>query len=103
MFIIPMLSIERQLYEMCLEASLRSIEQSTQPFAVDTQNAVQILRLVEDFLISTGMNIQHHQSFIICKNNMYQKVLLLTVFSKKQTFKSVFKVFKIHKYYFFCF
>ena len=49
-----MLSIERQLYEMCLEASARAIDQSTQPFAVDTQNAVQILKLVEEFLISTG-------------------------------------------------
>ena len=51
-----MLSIERQLYEMCLEASARAIDQSTQPFAVDTQNAVQILKLVEEFLISTGIN-----------------------------------------------
>ena len=49
-----MLCIERQLYELSLEASVRAIEHSTQPFAVDTQNAVQILRLIEEFLISTG-------------------------------------------------
>eukprot|EP00111_Clytia_hemisphaerica_P022278 TCONS_00065481-protein len=55
-FILPMLNIERQLYEMCLEASVQSIEQSTQPYAVDTQNAVQILRLVEEFLISTEIS-----------------------------------------------
>lgn len=53
-FILPVLTIERQLYEMCLEASVHAINHSTQPYAVDTQNAVQILKIIEEFLISTG-------------------------------------------------
>ena len=46
--------MERLLYEMCLEASSCALTQSTQPYAVDSQNAVQILRLIQEFLSSRG-------------------------------------------------
>ena len=59
-FLLPVLVVERQLYEMCLAASASALNESTQPYAVDSQNAVQILKLVEDFLISKGkVDFQH--------------------------------------------
>ena len=53
-FILPVLVIERKLLTKCIKACSAALNESVQPWAVDTLNAVQVVRLVEDFLLSTG-------------------------------------------------
>ena len=53
-FILPVLVIERKLLTKCIKACSVALNESVQPWAVDTLNAVQVVRLVEDFLLSTG-------------------------------------------------
>ena len=54
-FIMPVLVIERKLLTKCIKACSLALNESVQPWAVDTLNAVQVVKLVEDFLLSTGM------------------------------------------------
>lgn len=62
-FLLPVLVIERQLYEMCLEASAQGLTESMQPYAVDSQNAVQILKLIEVFLGSKEISAVESQKW----------------------------------------
>ena len=53
-FILPVLVIEKKLLKKCINACSVALKESVQPWAVDTMNAIQIVKLVEDFLLSTG-------------------------------------------------
>ena len=61
-FILPVLVIERKLLTKCIKACSAALNESVQPWAVDTLNAVQVVKLVEDFLLSTGKS--KHHSFV---------------------------------------
>ncbi|XP_065051660.1 neurobeachin-like protein 2 [Rhopilema esculentum] len=52
-FILPVLVIEKKLLKKCINACSVALKESVQPWAVDTMNAIQIVKLVEDFLLST--------------------------------------------------
>ena len=58
-FITPVLIIERKLLNKCVQACYSALSESVQPWAVDSQNAVQVVKLVEDFLLSTGMYLNN--------------------------------------------
>ena len=53
-FILPPFVVERKLLEKCVVAATSALNDSLQPWAVDTQNAFQVVKIVEDFLMSSG-------------------------------------------------
>eukprot|EP00794_Sanderia_malayensis_P017323 gene17323-19056_t len=61
-FILPVLVIERQLLTKCIQACSNALNESMQPWAVDSQNSVQVVKLVEDFLLSTEFSGTPHEA-----------------------------------------
>lgn len=46
--------IERRLLELCLRGAVQDIEVSGQTGESETQNALMVMRLVEDFIFTPG-------------------------------------------------
>ena len=46
--------IERRLLELCLRGAVQDIEVSKQTGESETQNALMVMRLVEDFIFTPG-------------------------------------------------
>ena len=56
--------MERQLYELSLNACAKQLSSTHQPYAVALQDAVLLLKLSEEFLVSTG------ELFSLASNDM---------------------------------
>ena len=53
-FILPVLDIQRMLLTISIKACSATLDESVQPGAVDTLNAIQVVKLLNDFLLRTG-------------------------------------------------
>jgi len=53
-FVYPSRAIERRLLEMCLQAVVQDIQRSGQTGESETNNALMTMRLVEDFVFTSG-------------------------------------------------
>ena len=50
----PAKLVERQLMELCIRGAIQDIKISGQTGVSETKNAVQVMRLIEDFLFVSG-------------------------------------------------
>ena len=66
-FLVPFRVVERRLLELCLQGAVQDIKVSGQTGEAETQNALMVMRLVEDFLFTPG-NISPHREPIIGRN-----------------------------------
>ena len=81
-FLIPPRVVERRLLELCLQGAVQDIKVSGQTGEAETQDALMVMRLVEDFIFTPG-----NPSTGICfKANMKSKnsrdVLIAQFFRK---------------------
>lgn len=53
-FLVPHRVIERRLLELCLQGAVHDIKVSGQSGEAETQNALMVMRLVEDFIFTPG-------------------------------------------------
>lgn len=53
-FLVPHRVIERRLLELCLQGAVQDIKVSGQTGESETQNALMVMRLVEDFIFTPG-------------------------------------------------
>lgn len=66
-FLVPFRVVERRLLELCLQGAVQDIKVSGQTGEAETQNALMVMRLVEDFLFTPG-SISPHREPIIGRN-----------------------------------
>ena len=51
---VPSRVVERRLLELCVQGAVQDIRVSGETAAAETQNALMVMRLVEDFLFTSG-------------------------------------------------
>lgn len=56
-FLVPHRVIERRLLELCLQGAVHDIKVSGQTGEAETQNALMVMRLVEDFIFTSGNSL----------------------------------------------
>ena len=54
-FLVPHRAVERRLLELCLQGAVEDIRVSGQTGEAETQNALMVMRLVEDFIFTPGI------------------------------------------------
>lgn len=69
-FLVPFRVVERRLLELCLQGAVQDIKVSGQTGEAETQNALMVMRLVEDFLFTPGI-ISPHRKPIIGRNMLF--------------------------------
>lgn len=71
-FLVPPRIVERRLLELCLQGAIQDIRGSGQTGEAETQDALMVMRLVEDFIFSPGMVLDRVASlavfsvFVLC-------------------------------------
>lgn len=71
-FLVPSRAVERRLLELCLQGAVEDVKVSGQTGEAETQNALMVMRLVEDFIFTPG------RSFHFRKCSCYLQGSLIT-------------------------
>ena len=64
-FLVPSRAVERRLLELCLQGAVEDVTVSGQTGEAETQNALMVMRLVEDFIFTPGRSFHFRKCFVL--------------------------------------